>query len=146
MNKKNSSFILIIIIILFLAIIGVVIYKSMYKINLDLVSDEIKVNYYDNIDLRQYVKEASDNNGKDLMSKLDISIVCDDLDIIDGDNLIIRGYGDKIITYKVSAVGKTQTKKLVLKVISDPFDPDYKSNDNIDDMPESDENPVIIDF
>lgn len=99
-----------------------------YTINLQLSNEMIKVNIYDNIDLENYISKASDSIGKNLKGKVEISVECDEEDIINENNLYVKSIGPKVVTYKIENRNRTVVKKLVIKVITDPNDKGFKPN------------------
>lgn len=133
---------------LIFTIIIILVYKFVidYSISLQLTEENIRVNMYDNIDLKSYIYKASDSTKKDLKDLVKISVECDDEDIFDGNTLYIKSIGPKVVSYSMEKRKKMITKKLVIKVIIDPNDKGFKPNydkiesesePNYDDVPNS---------
>ena len=83
---------------------------------------------YDSIDLESYISEASDSNGKNLKNIVDIYVECDDEDVLDGNTLYVKSIGPKVAIYTLEKRNKKITKKLVIRVITDPNDKQFKPN------------------
>lgn len=137
MNKKRNSILLILICVLFIGIIIVFILKNSYKININLVSETVEVNVYDRVDVKNYITSVTDSQNNNLIDNVKISIEADDLDEIEGTNIFIKSYSDKIVKYTVWNKGNRATKILTLKVLSDPNDENYNPNFN-EEMPIND--------
>ena len=129
MIQMKKSYILPLLILAF-SIALVLVHKFVidYSLSLELTKESIKVNMYDDINLEAYIVKASDSNGKNLRDKVKISVECDDEDILNGNNLYIKGIGPKVATYTVENKNRMVIKKLVIKVITDPNDNGFKPN------------------
>ena len=116
--------------LLFVAIVVVLVYKLFidYSINLELKEYEIKANLYDTIDINSYISKVVDNKGKSLKDKVKISVEKDDVDELNDSILYIKGVGPKVINYSIQIRNKLVVKKLIIKVVTDPNDADFKPN------------------
>lgn len=143
-----KKLLLIIPITVFILLIFVIVSKS-YNLDIKLTQTEIKVNMYDNIDLKDYIVEAVDKKGKILTDDIKISVECDDEDVLNDNNLFIKGSGTKVVTYYIKKLGRKFSSKLTINVITDPNDSDFKPNyDEIekqDDFNEDDDPTDISD-
>ena len=114
-----------------------------YSIDLQLSEDNIKVNMYDEIDLKSFIYKAADNKKNNLKDIVELSVECDDEDVFDEKTLYIKGFGPKVITYTIEKRNKTVIKKLIIKVITNPNDSDFKPNDDkIDSESEIDSDEI----
>lgn len=122
-----------------------ILYKT-YSVTIKLTNDFIKVNIYDNINLRDYLVSATGKYGSDFTNDVTISVEYNKEDKLNGENLYIKGVGNKIVSYSVKKYGRTFTKTLEIRVIIDPNDPDFKPNyDEIDKQEEfnNDDEPSL---
>ena len=143
MNKKTNIILLILIGVVFIGIIIVLVLKSSYKVNINLKGDIVEVNIFDKIDVKDYIVNVTDNRNNDLTNNVKISMETDEIDEVDGTNLFIKSYSDKVIKYTVSNNGNKVSKTLTIKVISDPndenFNPNYDNNTEVNDYDKPDQ-------
>ncbi|MDO4963247.1 MAG: hypothetical protein Q4E75_04030 [bacterium] len=133
-----------------LFIIFYIVYRVVtnYNITLNIKEDSIKVNLYDEIDVGSYLISAYDNKKNDLKDKVIISVEIGDNDLFENNKLFVNDIDTKVIKYTLESKNVVVEKKLIINVIIDPNDPEFKPNyDKIIDNSSnetSDEVPEII--
>ena len=126
---KNKGLIIgVVIIVLFVLIFTYIENKNKYMLTLELSSNEIKVNLYDEINLINYIKTARDSKNKNIIDTVVITVDDDKEDIFENNILKVEGLGVKVVNYNLESNGKVISKQLIIKVITDSNDPDFKPN------------------
>lgn len=147
MKKYILAISLVLLIIIFYIVYRII---TNYNITLNIKQDTIKVNLYDELDVDKYLISAYDNKNNDLKDIVVISAEIGNNDVFENNKLYVNDIDTKVIKYTLESKNIVVQKNLIIKVITDPMDPEFNPNyekiisnqseENSDEIPDIENN------